>query len=242
MLVAPPSAVQFVQLAPQWAESVLSAQALVEAQKCSPTGHPSHWPATHDVPPVHAWPHVPQLALSVNRLAHVALTGQNVVPGAQLQTHISVPLLHVFLPGQPLGSVHGAPEAFAAVTLQDSPPSLHTLRPGHPLASLHEVPAGRVTVHFSPPSAHAFKPGHPLTGSVHVVPAALTHAPLQSTSGLLQVSVHLAPMQPVVPRAAPLVGPGQPAVHEVPQLLAGDGVSQVPAQSSVVDGQAHVPD
>jgi hypothetical protein len=69
----------------------------------------------------------------------------------------------------------------------------------------------------------------------------LTQAPLQLPRPALQVSVHVAPLHAALPNAAPLLGPGQLAVQEVPHLLAALGPSQVPLQLSEAFGSEHAP-
>jgi hypothetical protein len=58
---------------------------------------------------------------------------------------------------------------------------------------------------------------------------------------VVQLNPHVDPLQIALPRVAPLLGPGHPAVHEVPHMFCGVGLSQVPLQLSVPVGQPHVP-
>ncbi len=68
-----------------------------------------------------------------------------------------------------------------------------------------------------------------------------SQAPLQLVRPLLQLIPQVDPLQIAVPTEAPLLGPAQAAVHDVPQLLDVAGLSHVPLQLSVPLGHTHDP-
>ena len=87
-------------------------------------------------------------------------------------------------------------------------------------------------VHFPPAHVEPLAQVVPQAPQLRLSLLRLSQAPLQFVRPALQVNTHVEPVHEVVPRVAPLVGPGQAAVQEVPQWFAAVGASHVPLHES----------
>lgn len=162
-------------------------------------------------PPMHACPHVPQL------FALLVVSTHRPLQSIWLAGHLQVELTQLVPPVQTCVHMPQLLLSFDVLTQVD----------------VHRV--GVDPVHWQLPLRHCWPPLHdiPHVWQLPLSLCKLTHAPLQSLRPMLQASVHEVPLHAGVPSMAPLLGPGHAVVHEVPQLLAVDELSQVPPQLSV---------
>jgi hypothetical protein len=202
---------------------------VAEAHCFVPGLHATHPPFRHTgVPPLHAWPHVPQLLTSVIVLRHAL--EQLVRPVLQLIPQLDP--LQMALPtelplvGGEQAVVHDVPQLLPVDGLWHTPLQL-------------SVPFG----HWHAPPVQTWPPAHvwPHDPQLPVSLISLTHALEQGEKPLLQLIPQVDPLQVAVPVEPPVLGPEQPVVHDVPQLLAVVELSQVPLQLSVPFGHTHEP-
>jgi hypothetical protein len=161
-----------------------------------------HCPATHVEPPVHTFPHAPQLEELVCRL--MQLCTQEVSPGAHVE--VQAPAEQVRLPAQALAQAPQLCESLfvsthrpwqkASGAVQPQVPARHVVLPAQALEQAPQCEGLENRSRHAPP--HDVKPG----------PHAAAQVPLLQTG--------VAPTQ-LVPQAPQLFGSDRRSEHDEPQ-------------------------